>query len=234
MFNKAHTPRMFDQLAPHYDAFNHLFSLGLDLAWRRTAAKHLPNRVGLRLLDVATGTGDQLLSLARHAKQPAVLHGMDPSSGMLEICRRKLRKANLTASVNLHTGTAEQIPFDAQSVDVVTTSFGIRNFSDPQQALQEFHRVLAPGGMVMVLELSIPSQWWIRLPYLFFFRRILPVLGGWLFGSRGAFKYLNQSVEAFPQNAAFCAWMEAAGFREVHSRPLTWGIATLYWGERAT
>ncbi len=232
MLPKTLTPRLFDRIAPHYDWLNHLFSLGLDLHWRRIAASQLPAQPNLTILDVATGTGDQLFFLKRQALAPVTLLGLDPSPGMLAIAAQKLKRAGLNTQVTLHAGTAEALPFPEHHADVITTSFGIRNFPDPPKALREFYRVLKPGGRAIVLELSIPESSWLKTPYLFYFRRILPWLGGIISGERGAYRYLNQSVERFPQGRDFCLWMEAAGFTRVQAQTLTLGIATVYWGER--
>jgi demethylmenaquinone methyltransferase/2-methoxy-6-polyprenyl-1,4-benzoquinol methylase len=230
MLAKDQTPNLFDKIAKNYDRLNHIFSLGLDLAWRRAAAQHLPRQAGLTILDVATGTGDQLVALERRAAKPCKLMGLDPSPGMLGLCSRKMIRLGINGMVQLQSGKAESLPLETQSVDVITTSFGIRNFPNPQAALREFHRVLKPGGRVIVLELSLPAQPWLRIPYLFYFRRVLPWLGGLISGERGAYSYLNQSVERFPQGREFCAWLENSGFINVNSRLLTLGIASLYVG----
>ena len=158
--------------------------------------------------------------------------GLDPSPGMLKLCIRKLQAAGLGESVELLPGTAESLPFKKQSLDIVTTSFGIRNFPNPRAALREFFRVLKPGGRVIVLELTVPNAPLLRGLYGFYFRRLLPLLGGWLFNEHRAYHYLHQSVDQFPQGRAFCAWLAEAGFENVSLRTLACGIATLYGGDR--
>jgi demethylmenaquinone methyltransferase/2-methoxy-6-polyprenyl-1,4-benzoquinol methylase len=222
---------MFDRIAPRYDLLNHLLSFNRDKAWRRKMTLLLPTRPKLTLLDLATGTGDQLLSLYDSGKIASGV-GIDPAEGMLAIGREKIARRRLSATLSLILGSAEQIPFGDRSFDIVTISFGIRNVTDVPLALKEMHRVLKPGGRALILEFSLPKNAVIRGGYLVYFRYILPFLGGIISGDREAYRYLNQTVESFPYGDQFTALMCKAGFGNVKHTPLTFGVATIYQGDK--
>jgi demethylmenaquinone methyltransferase/2-methoxy-6-polyprenyl-1,4-benzoquinol methylase len=223
--------KMFDRIAPRYDLLNRMLSFRQDVAWRKRMARHLPEGPALRLLDVATGTADQIFSLMRHEPRITSAVGVDMSEGMLEVGREKIRQRNLTERITLRTGDATTIPEASHAYDAVTISFGIRNVTDVVQSLGEMRRVLRPGGRVLVLEFSLPGWPPFRALYLFYLRHVLPVLGGWLSGDREAYRYLNVTVETFPYGADFCALMSKAGLVNVQHHPLTFGIATIYQGD---
>jgi demethylmenaquinone methyltransferase/2-methoxy-6-polyprenyl-1,4-benzoquinol methylase len=225
---------MFDRIAGRYDLLNRLLSGGTDVAWRRRMAKHMPNGENLRLLDLATGTGDVLLAMHKQCPRVQSGVGMDLSGGMLAVGRRKIVERGLAESLRMVRADAVTLGARKDSFDAATIAFGIRNVPNVPRGLSEMHRVLKPGGRVLILEFSIPGNALLRAPYLFYFRHILPVIGGIISGDRTAYKYLNQTVEAFPYGEAFCDLMRNAGFRDVQAFPLTFGIATLYQGEKAT
>lgn len=241
MANPASTPvtepsrrevwKMFDRIAPRYDLLNRMLSFRQDVAWRKRMARHMPEGASLRLLDVATGTADQIFSLMRHEPRIQTAVGVDMSEGMLEVGRDKIRQRGLTDHITLRTGDATSIPEASGVYDAVTISFGIRNVTDVVQALGEMRRVLRPGGRVLVLEFSLPGWRPFRALYLFYLRHILPILGGWLSGDREAYRYLNVTVETFPYGRDFCALMTKAGLVKVVHHPLTFGIATIYQGD---
>lgn len=222
---------MFDRIAPRYDLLNRMLSFRQDVAWRNRMARHLPAGENLRLLDVATGTADQIFSLLKQAPRIRTAVGVDMSEGMLEVGREKVRQRGLTDRVSLRTGDAAGIPESDATYDAVTISFGIRNVVDVVKALADMRRVLRPGGRVLVLEFSLPGWKPFRAAYLFYLRHVLPVLGGWLSGDREAYRYLNLTVETFPYGAAFCDLMKQAGLVNVQHHPLTFGIATIYQGD---
>lgn len=225
--------RMFDQIAPRYDLLNRLLSGGLDVIWRRRMARHLPEKPGLELLDLATGTADQIFCLLDAAKgRIARATGMDMAEKMLAIGRGKAGRRGLSDIVSLCVGDATAIPGDDASYDVATISFGIRNVVDVPAALAEMRRVLRPGGRALILEFSLPSSRWFRPVYLFYLRHVLPVLGGLLSGDRQAYRYLNRTIEGFPYGDAFCELMRNAGFQGARSHPLSMGIASIYSGDR--
>ncbi|MFO7621476.1 MAG: bifunctional demethylmenaquinone methyltransferase/2-methoxy-6-polyprenyl-1,4-benzoquinol methylase UbiE [Bacteroidales bacterium] len=229
---RASVGAMFDSIAPGYDFLNHFLSFGIDRRWRRTAvsiiAKHHRNP---EILDVATGTGD--LAISAMKIDPAKVTGIDISEKMLEVGREKIRKKGFSDKIELTEGDSENIPFPDESFDVVMAGFGIRNFSDPSKGLREMKRVLRPGGLVLILEFSVPESFPFRLVYGFYFRRILPLAGRIISKDRMAYSYLPDSVLEFPYGEEFLEMMESAGFLRTGQRKLTGGIATVYTGFKA-
>ena len=223
--------RMFDRIAHRYDFLNHLLSLNRDVAWRKRLIRHLPDRPELTLLDLATGTADQLLTLYDCGRVKAGI-GIDLSEKMLAIGREKIARRELQAKLSLESGDAEQIPFENDRFDAVTMSFGIRNVTDVPHTFREMRRVLNPGGRALILEFSLPKSRLLRRIYLCYFRRILPYLGGLVSGDSHAYRYLNETVETFPYGKEFCDLMRDAGFSKVSFTPLTFGIATIYRGDK--
>jgi demethylmenaquinone methyltransferase/2-methoxy-6-polyprenyl-1,4-benzoquinol methylase len=225
---------MFDRIAHRYDLANRLLSMGFDVGWRKTMVRRLPARPGLRLLDLATGTGDVLITLARDSGRIALGIGLDRSGGMLQHGQGKVREAAAHAPLHLVLGDATCLAFPEAAFDVVTISFGIRNVIDVAAGLREMFRVLKPGGRAMILEFSLPGNAVLRWGYLLYFRHVLPRIGGALTGQGDAYRYLNQTVEAFPYGPAFVRLMQDAGFTGIEAKPLTFGIATLYVGDKAS
>lgn len=225
--------RMFDHIAHRYDLLNRLLSLGRDTAWRRRLAARLADRTGQRVLDLATGTADVLIEACRDVQALRFGVGLDPAGRMLDRGRKKIAHRRLEDRVVVVVGEATHIPFAADCFDAVTVAFGIRNTANVPGAFCEACRVLRPAGRLVVLEFSIPTHWAVRPAYLLYFRHVLPHLGALLSGHRSAYRYLNQSVESFPYGQALCQAISAAGFTNVHAQALTFGIATLYQGEKA-
>lgn len=222
---------MFDRIAHRYDLLNRLLSFRQDVVWRKRLARLLPERPDLRVLDLATGTGDVLLSLYRWSGRVASGVGVDMSGKMLAFGRGKIADRSLGQRLSMVRGDAMCIGFRDASFDAVTIAFGIRNVSDVPCALREMRRVLAPGGRVLVLEFSLPGNPLFRRAYLFYFRHVLPRIGALISGDSYAYRYLNQTVESFPYGEDFCALMRDAGFERVRAHPLTFGIATIYEGD---
>jgi demethylmenaquinone methyltransferase/2-methoxy-6-polyprenyl-1,4-benzoquinol methylase len=222
---------MFDRIAPRYDLLNRVLSGWRDVAWRRRVATFLKGRADLDLLDLATGTGDQILQLLEAGADLRSAVGVDMAEGMLAVGREKIARRGLARRVTLQTGDATQIPAADSSFDAVTITFGIRNVGDVPRALAEMRRVLRPGGRALILEFSLPGSALLRAAYVFYLRHVLPVVGGWISGDASAYRYLNRTIEAFPYGEAFCALMRDAGFTAVTASPLTLGVATLYKGD---
>jgi len=225
--------RMFDQIAPRYDLLNRLLSGWMDVRWRKRMARHLPAGENLALLDVATGTADQIFSLLGDGQgQVRKATGVDMAEKMLAIGRTKAAHRGLDRVVQLRTGDATAIPEADAAYDVATISFGIRNVIDVSAALGEMRRVLRPGGRALILEFSLPSGRFFRPLYLFYLRHVLPVLGGLISGDAKAYRYLNVTIETFPYGEAFCELMRKAGFVNAKANELSLGIATIYQGDR--
>ena len=221
--------QMFDQISPNYDQINRILSFGMDLSWRRFAASHLPKALDLHLLDVASGTGDQLIACMESGASIASSIGIDLSQEMLRIGEKKIAQKPYRERTELLLGDAEKLPFADGSFDAATFSFGIRNVVHPIQALQEMRRVLNPKGVGLILEFSLPPQPF-KFFHLFYLRYLLPWIGGLFSKDRVAYRYLNQTIEAFPYGKAFCSLMEQAGFCQVEAFPLALGAVTLYRG----
>jgi demethylmenaquinone methyltransferase/2-methoxy-6-polyprenyl-1,4-benzoquinol methylase len=226
--------RLFDGIAPTYDLLNRLLSFRRDVAWRRCLVEALPKDDGLRLLDVATGTADVPITAVTRCPQLAHAVGVDFSGQMLAHGKRKVEARGLSDPIELHQGDALGLKFDDESFDAVTIAFGIRNVMNTEAALKEMWRVLKPGGSVLVLEFSLPRSRLLRATYLFFFRHILPRLGGLISGDAGAYRYLNETVETYPCGREFVAILERVGFSACSCRALTFGIASLYSGVKST
>jgi demethylmenaquinone methyltransferase/2-methoxy-6-polyprenyl-1,4-benzoquinol methylase len=217
---------MFDRIAHRYDFLNRLLSFRQDLRWRRKTINFLPQNKNITLLDLATGTGDLIITLAPHFK---TIVGLDLSSKMLGVAAHKLKR---NGNVSLKIGDALAIPESDESFEVVTMAFGIRNVLNVEGALAEIRRVLIPKGRLIILEFSMPKNAIIRWGYLLYFRRLLPSIGAFFSGDAKAYRYLNSSVEQFPYGEAFCKLMSNAGFSNVKAAPLTFGVATIYSGDK--
>ncbi len=224
------TWRMFDRIAHRYDLLNRLLSFKRDEVWRDVLAAHLPPTGPVRVLDLATGTGDILFSMVRRCGGRLEAYGADLSFSMLQ--RAKQKSDGRDAGLLFTRADAEKLPFPDAAFDAVSIAFGIRNVDDPVVALRQMLRVLRPGGQALVLEFSLPRNAILRAAYLIYFRRALPWIGGVISGDAAAYRYLNTSVEAFPHGEAFAALMREAGFTDIRLRPLTLGVATLYVGTR--
>ncbi len=219
---------MFSEIAPRYDLLNRLLSLGADLSWRRRAVALALEGRPRRILDLATGTGDLALLLKEGAPEAQVV-GADFAPPMLALARKKAEVRGV--EVDFLEADALALPFPDASFDAVTVAFGFRNFADYQRALHEIHRVLAPGGRLVLLEFPPPPKGAFGLVYRLYFGKILPFIGGLISGSFGAYRYLPESVEAFPPPEALKALMEEVGFR-VRYELLTFGVAAIHVGDK--
>ena len=217
---------MFDTISARYDFLNHLLSLGIDRSWRRKAIRMLRDGQPKYILDVATGTGDfaiQALSL-----NPDKVVGIDISEGMLSKGRAKLAERKLGERIELLKGDSENIPFEENKFDAVTVAFGVRNFENLERGLQEIHRVLRPGGQLVVLEFSKPRIFPFRQIFNFYFRFILPRIGSLVSKDRSAYRYLPESVRDFPDGERFTAILRKVGFNQTACKELTFGISSVY------
>lgn len=220
--------KMFDRIAPNYDRVNRLLSFKFDLRWRKKLSRLLPHEPDLLVLDVATGTADLITLMCQQRLNIKKAIGIDLSENMLRWGRKKISEHNLTDRITLQKANAADLPFADESFDVVSIAFGIRNVFESSKALLEFARVLKPTGLLMILEFSLPQNMFLRMIYLFYFRHILPGLGGLISREKSAYRYLNQSVEAFPKPHDFIQVLLHAGFKKVDTFSLTFGIATIY------
>ena len=229
---KEKVQQMFDNIAPTYDKLNHIMSLSVDKLWRRHALKEIVDGTPQRILDVACGTGDSTISIAKAAAEGTKVTGADISEGMMALVMEKARKAGVGNRIDLQVADGEALPYGEGTFDRVTCAFGIRNFEHKEKGLAEFRRVLKPGGKAVILELSVPQNRVIRWVYDLYFLHILPWVGGSISGDKAAYRYLPASVHNFPAPNDFCAMMEAAGFRSVRCRTFTLGLCRMFVGER--
>lgn len=224
---------LFDSIASDYDRLNHLLSLGIDRTWRRRALKWIVEP-GVRqdILDVACGTGDFSIAIASKVSEGSSVTGLDLSQGMLDVMVGKVRKEGLEGRISCLQGNSEKMPFDDESFDRVTIAFGIRNFENREVALKEILRVLKPGGRLVILELSVPSNKVLRWFYNIYFTKILPVIGGKISGDKAAYRYLPASVLKFPGKKEWMRTMAECGFCDVRHKAYTFGICRLYVGNK--
>jgi demethylmenaquinone methyltransferase/2-methoxy-6-polyprenyl-1,4-benzoquinol methylase len=203
---------------------------GIDALWRRRAVRHLEDLRPVKILDVATGTAD--LAIAALRLNPEQVVGIDIAEAMLERGRVKLRKAGAERFVTLESGQAEALRFASGTFDAAVVGFGARNFENLRLGLTEMHRVLRSGGKIVVLEFSRPASFPFRQIYFFYFRRILPLVGRLISGSRDAYSYLPDTVLAFPEGEAFLSILNEVGFRDTRQERMTFGIASVYVGRK--
>ena len=222
---------MFDNIAPTYDALNHTLSAGVDRWWRRRAVRAVRRCNPCRVLDVAAGTGDLTVALAKAMPQCGVT-GVDLSEAMLAIAREKARRAGLDGRLTFLCGDAERLDFPDGEFDAVTVAFGVRNFGDIPAGLRDMRRVLRRGGVAVILELSIPQNPVIRWLYGLYSHTIMPLLGGAVSHDRAAYRYLPESVEEFPAPEKFLGIMSEAGFAGCRCKSLTFGTARIYIAEK--
>lgn len=217
---------MFDAIAARYDLLNRLMSFGVDIRWRKRAVAEMKLVPGSRALDLATGTADLALQIARTHPETEVV-GLDPSSKMLAVGVRKVEEARLHPRVTLVQGDAQRLDFPDQSFDAVSIAFGIRNVPDRPAALREMARVTKPGGRVVILELSEPQGGFMGPLARFHIRSVVPWLGAALSGAK-EYRYLQQSIAAFPAPDDFAEVMRGAGLEVLSVTPLTFGVSCLY------
>ena len=222
---------MFDRISPKYDALNHLLSLNIDKVWRRKTAKTVTKSHPNTLLDLATGTGDLAIALAKCNPQTHI-KGLDISEKMLDIGKTKIAQRKLENQIELSLGNAATVPFEDNHFDAVTVAFGVRNFENLGKGISEIQRVLKPAGKVFIMEFSMPERWPVKQLYRFYFNRILPRIGRHLSKEPDAYTYLPESVERFPKPDDFMQLLSEKGLENCTKRTLSFGIATLYTAEK--
>ena len=222
--------KMFDAIAPTYDLLNRLLSFGLDVRWRRKAVSFLSEKHGGTFLDIAAGSGDVSLELL--TLRPARIVATDFAPAMLHVFKRKLAGRRETGMVDLVICDALQLPFRDGSFDATIVAFGIRNFADRDAGLREMLRVLAPGGISVILELSKPDGPLAEGFYNLYASIGVPVLGRIISRHESAYRYLPESIRNFPERGDFLASMAKAGFTGSVAHPVTFGAATIYVGRK--
>ena len=224
--------QMFDRIAGRYDSMNRLMTGGMDLTWRWQVIEHLANYAPRRVADLACGTGDMILMLSRYLPSVREIVGVDLSEGMLAVAAERIQRTVHSAPVvTLSAENCQELSLASHSVDAVTCTLGIRNFSDPLQGLREMHRILRPGGRLAILELSEPRGGLLLQGYNIYAKHLIPWIGQLCAHDRSAYSYLPASIKAMPQREAMTTLIRRAGFREVHYKEMPLGICVLYTAE---
>ena len=227
---KVQVEEMFDNIAHRYDFLNHLLSMNIDKLWRRSAVNLLRKKNPKSVLDVATGTGDFALENIR--LKPDEIVGVDISENMLEIGRHKIARKKLSSLITMQKADSEKLPFPDNRFDAITVGFGVRNFENLMVGIKEMFRVLKPGGTLVVLEFSKPTVFPVKQVFYFYFNYVCPVVGKLFSKDERAYTYLPESVAVFPEGKEFANILEEAGFKSVQCKSLTFGISSIYSGEK--
>lgn len=223
---KSQVEKMFDNVSGNYDSLNRVITFGLDLRWRNKVLKIIQKDNPKNILDIATGTGDMAILYTQTNASKIV--GVDISNGMLDIAKMKVDKKNLKNIIELQVGDAENLKFEDNSFDVISVSYGIRNFEDLDKGLKEMLRVLKPNGLCIILETSVPTNPVIKLGYLFHSKVILPLIGKLFSKDKRAYSYLSESARAFPYGKEFKKRMESIGYSDVSIKPQAGGVSSIY------
>lgn len=224
---KEQVATMFNNVAGTYDFLNHFFSVGIDKLWRRKLVNLIGESNPKIILDVATGTAD--LAIAETKLHPEKIIGVDISEKMLEVGKEKTKNY---PNIELALGDSEHLQFEDHTFDAVSVSFGVRNFENVPAGLSEMRRVLKTGGKVFILEFSKPKNWLVRKLYYFYFCNVLPFIGKMISKDSNAYTYLPESVRLFPDGVQFVELLRQAGYKNIICKTLTFGISTIYIGEK--
>ena len=223
---KQQIEQMFDNISPKYDFLNRSLSLGIDVWWRRKMMRELKGLDLNQVLDIATGTAD--VALATSKLKPNSIIGVDISEGMLSVGRIKVEKKGLSSLIKLQKADSENLPFSENQFDAITVAFGVRNFEHLSKGLDEMCRVLKPGGKLVILEFSRPRIFPVKQLYDFYFRYFCPWWGKVVSKDNSAYRYLYDSVSAFPEGEQFLSIANQSGFKQLKAQRLTFGIVSLY------
>lgn len=228
---KAQISKMFNSIAPYYDFLNRFLSLGIDTIWRKKAINALKADNPQTILDVATGTADLAIEATKRLT-PNKVTGIDISTDMLAIGRKKIEKKGLTTKIELLEGDSLDLPFEDNTFDAITVAFGVRNYENLEKGMKEMNRVLRPNGKLVVLEFSRPTMFPLKQGFNFYFKNILPVIGRITSKDPKAYSYLYESVQAFPDGKDFVNVMERTGYKDGTAKSMTFGICSLYVGKK--
>ena len=228
MPSKQQIQHLFNDIAPSYDKLNHIMSFGIDRSWRRKAVRAIADQPEVRrVLDVATGTGDFAIAIAKKLPAGSEIVGVDLSEQMLEIGRQKVQ-----GNIALQQGDVEHLDFEDGSFDRVSVAFGVRNFEHLEQGLSEMYRVLRPGGKLVILELSYPDNPFLLGCFNLYALHFLPFIGGLISDNRAAYTYLPNSILHFPKAKQFVPMLQRIGFSHVAVRQFTFGVCVMYVAEK--
>ena len=222
---KDQVKHMFNMIASKYDFLNHTLSLGMDYVWRKKAIKKILNNPK-EILDIATGTADFAISVAKHTQ--ANITGIDISDQMIYVGNKKIQQKKLNNRIKLSIEDSENLPFENESYDAITAGFGVRNFENLEQGLREIYRVVKKDGYVVILEPSTPKVFPLKQIFSFYFQKILPFIGSIVSKDKSAYSYLPNSVKSFPDGDDFIKILNKQGFSKANYYPLSLGIVSLY------
>jgi demethylmenaquinone methyltransferase/2-methoxy-6-polyprenyl-1,4-benzoquinol methylase len=223
---KEQVEQMFDTISGNYDNLNRVISFGIDIKWRKKVLKIVSDTKPKIILDIATGTGDLAILMAQTNAEKII--GLDISSGMLEVGKKKIAAKNLSQTIDMVLGDSENLPFEDNYFDAITVAFGVRNFENLEKGLSEILRVLKPNGVFVILETSVPVKTPYRQGYNFYTKNILPLIGKMFSKDNSAYGYLSESAAAFPHGEALNNILRKIGFISVEAMPQTFGVATIY------
>ena len=223
---KEQVAKMFDNISTNYDGLNRVISFGIDVKWRKKVVEIVGKNNPKQILDIATGTGDLALMMAN--LNPDRIVGLDISTGMLAVGKEKIAKANLSEKIEMIVGDSEDMPFENDTFDAITVSFGVRNFANLDKGLQEIARVLKPTGVLVILETSNPTKFPFKQGYKLHTNLILPIIGKLFSKDKVAYSYLSESANYFPFGETFNNILRKNGFTKAEDKPVTFGVATIY------
>ncbi|MCC8358276.1 bifunctional demethylmenaquinone methyltransferase/2-methoxy-6-polyprenyl-1,4-benzoquinol methylase UbiE [Salinimicrobium sediminilitoris] len=223
---KKQVEQMFDTISTNYDGLNRVISFGIDVKWRKKVIEMVSATNPEAVLDIATGTGDLAISLAKTGAKRIV--GLDLSEGMLAVGREKIADEKLTGKIEMIQGDSEALPFEDNSFDAITVAFGVRNFENLEKGLSEIFRVLKKGGIFVILETSVPTKFPFKQGYNFYTKNLLPLIGKMFSKDKVAYSYLSESAAAFPYGEKLNNILRETGFIDVRHHPQTMGVATIY------
>ena len=223
---KQQIAKMFDAISNEYDGLNRVISFGIDIKWRNKVVQIVADAQPKNILDIATGTGDLAINLTRTNASQII--GLDISEGMLDVGRQKILKKELHETIDMVVGDSENLPFDDNAFDAITVAFGVRNFENLEIGLAEILRVLKPGGIVVILETSVPTKFPFKQGYYLHTRVVLPLIGKLFSNDKSAYSYLSESASKFPYGTAFNNILTKTGFINTKALPQTFGVATIY------
>jgi demethylmenaquinone methyltransferase / 2-methoxy-6-polyprenyl-1,4-benzoquinol methylase len=227
---KQQVAQMFDNISHRYDLLNTLLSFGIHKGWRKKCVKMLASVQPKSILDVATGTGDFAIECA--TLFPEKITGIDISEGMMVVGRKKIANRGLSHLITLEDGNAETVTYNDDTFDAIVVGFGVRNFQNLEKGLSNMFRILKPGGQLIVLEFSYPTNPLIKALYTMYFSYITPFVGRIFSKDQRAYSYLMESVKAFPNNQNFVDVLNTVGYKNTSYRPLSLGVAAIYKGEK--
>ncbi len=224
---KKQVEQMFDTISENYDGLNRVISLGSDVKWRKKVIKLVASTQPKSILDIATGTGDLAIQFAENTSAEKIV-GLDISDGMLSVARKKVEGKENLKKIEFIQADSEALPFNDNTFDAITVSFGIRNFENLEKGLGEILRVLKEGGRFVILETSVPTKFPFKQGYNIYSKNILPLVGKLFSKDKVAYKYLSESASVFPFGEELNNILRKTGFKEVKSLPQTFGVATIY------